>query len=205
MEYMRRWLFPAVLSILWFLLSCGGSTDSKSSSSQDICKCEPTVPASEDYRHAAKHVSIPGGSAEEIAVDTILGWPVPEEPASDAGRSDRENQLFRIPRAYLQFAWLNMGDCDLHLEVSAVPDKDAPRVIVETPREEEYCSSRRALQSALAPMGVSLGSGSGELTPAVPVSVNGLAFQDFNHKRGTDRVKTPWELHPATVTVLPRD
>lgn len=191
------------LLVLWLFTSCGGSPDSKSSSSsEDICKCQQTAPDSDDYRHNAKHASLPGGSAQTISVDTILSWPIPAEPASDAPRAGRENQAFRIDRAFLQFAWQNNGDCDLHLEVSATADKNAARVIVETPKEDEYCPSRMALKSALAPMGVTLGPNSGELEPAVPVSVVGLAFQDFNHKRGTDNVKTSWELHPATVTVL---
>ena len=36
---------------------------------------------------------------------------------------------------------------------------------------------------------------------AVPVDVLGMAFQDFNHPRGTAHVATVWELHPAVVTL----
>ncbi|HYL12778.1 MAG TPA: hypothetical protein VEV41_07070 [Terriglobales bacterium] len=41
------------------------------------------------------------------------------------------------------------------------------------------------------------------MSPALPVDVVGLAFQDFEHNRGTLQVATEWELHPAIVTVLP--
>jgi len=33
------------------------------------------------------------------------------------------------------------------------------------------------------------------------VDVLGLAFQDFNHPRGSVHVATVWELHPAVVTL----
>lgn len=185
------------------LASCGGTPDSKTAGdSNSICKCLQTEPDSTDYRHAAKHVPLPNGTAQSITVATMLGWPVPTQPAADAARSGRENQLFQIDHAYLQFAGENTGDCDLHLEVADTTDKNAPRVIVETPKDDSYCPSRMALAAALAPSGVTLGPGSGELSPAVPVTVTGLAFEDFNHKRGTDKVKTVWELHPAVVTVL---
>lgn len=41
-------------------------------------------------------------------------------------------------------------DCDVHLEISDSPSKTAPRVIVETPIDSEYCDSRKILQHALA-------------------------------------------------------
>lgn len=203
----RRFQIGLYCAAFLTLFSCGGSNDNetKSAESSDpICQCVNNVPDADDFRHEAKHVPIPGGGAQQITADTVLGWSVAGEPAPSSPRVGRETQLFHIPRAYLQFAWQNNGDCDLHLEVSAVPDKNAPRFIVETPKEENFCSSRVALKRALSPKGVTLGPNSGELDPAVPVDVIGLAFQDFNHKRGTDKVKTPWELHPATVTVLPQ-
>lgn len=199
---LRRILTFAASAILLSFLSCGGSSSDKQK--DPICQCVDTQPDSADYRHAAKHVDVPGGPAQEISVDTILGWPIPAEPPNDAPRTGRELQLFHIARAYLQYARVNPGDCDLHLELADSPDKNAPRVIVETPKEETFCPSRLALKTALAPQGVALGPGSGELPTPIPVDARGLAFQDFNHKRGTDFVKTTWELHPAIVTVLPQ-
>jgi hypothetical protein len=35
----------------------------------------------------------------------------------------------------------------------------------------------------------------------VQVEVLGLAFQDYSHDRGTKKVSTVWELHPAIVTI----
>jgi hypothetical protein len=31
----------------------------------------------------------------------------------------------------------------------------------------------------------------------------GLAFEDFDHNRGSAQVATIWELHPAIVNLLP--
>src|SRR5262249_8541973 len=100
--------------------------------------------------------------------------------------------------------WEFKGDCDLHLEIASTADKNAPRVIVETPNDDSFCSSRMAIKSALAAQGFNLGPSSGELATPVPVTVTGLAFQDFNHQRETAKVATVWELHPAIVTVLPK-
>ncbi|HEV2961713.1 MAG TPA: hypothetical protein VG649_07825 [Candidatus Angelobacter sp.] len=178
-----------------------GNTPSTPSNGQDLCVCTETEPASSDFRTVAKHVTLPQIAANEISVGTILGWPVPAEPAFDATRQGRELQLFHIGQAFLQFAWLNIGDCDLHLEISDSQDKNAPRVIVETPFGDMFCSARRQLSQQLSARGFTLNSSSGELPTPVAVDVVGLAFQDFNHSRGTSHVATVWELHPAIVNV----
>ncbi len=36
---------------------------------------------------------------------------------------------------------------------------------------------------------------------ALPVDVLGMAFEDFDHYRGSAQVQTIWELHPAIVTI----
>jgi hypothetical protein len=41
---------------------------------EDLCKCLPLEPDVLDFRHTAKHVSIPVIAAQEIGVDTILSW-----------------------------------------------------------------------------------------------------------------------------------
>ena len=185
------------------LLSCGGHDSSVDPQAEDICACSPTAPATSDYRHAAKHVPLPSGTPNEITVDTILGWP-DGEPAFDAPRTGRELELFHIARAFLQFAWVRPSDCDITMEVSRTPDRNAPRVIVETSVDSEYCSSRRSLQQQLASLGEQVNKKSGELKQPRPVDVLGLAFQDFDHDRGSAQVATSWELHPAIVKLLPQ-
>jgi hypothetical protein len=192
-------------------LSCGGgskspiqtgnNTPSAPSGTEDLCVCTETAPAGSDFRTDAKHVALPQIAANEISVSTILGWAVPAEPAFDAPRQGRELQLFHIGQTFLQFAWLNTGDCDLHLEIADTSDKNAPRIIVETPFSDSFCSARRQLGQQLSARGFTLNSNSGELPTPVVVDVVGLAFQDFNHPRGTSHVATVWELHPAIVTV----
>jgi hypothetical protein len=100
----------------------------------------------------------------------------------------------------VQFVWVFTGDCDVHLEISDSPDKKAPRVIVETPVDGEYCNARQTIQQQLAVNGVTLATSGQEINP-LPVQVLGLAFQDKRHQRGTQSVATIWELHPAIVTV----
>jgi hypothetical protein len=131
------------------------------------------------------------------------------DPTNTTPRTGRELTLYHIATAYWQNARLISFDCDIHLEISNTPDKAAPRVIVETPIDPEYCDNRKALQHAcsahhhfqLRHIGQSA-IGQGKLPQALPVSVVGLAFRDFEHNRGADEVGTPWELHPAELTVL---
>ena len=177
------------------------TTPSAPTNGQDLCACTATEAASSDFRTNAKHVTLPQIAANEISVGTILSWSVPAEPAFDATRQGRELQVFHIGQAFLQFAWLNTGDCDLHLEISDSPDKNAPRVIVETPFGDTFCAARRQLAQQLSARGFTLSSNSGELPTPFAVDVVGLAFQDFNHSRGTSHVATVWELHPAIVTL----
>lgn len=202
-----------VVSLFLFALaqlSCGGHSSSSTADpgvpppangALDLCNCTDTEPTSSDFRTDAKHVDLPQIAATDITVATMLNWQVPPQPASDAPRQGIELQMFHIPNGFLQFAWLNPGDCDLHLEISDTADKNAPRVIVETPHIDSLCSARRQLAQQLSVHGFTLSSGSGELPTALPVDVLGLAFQDFNHVRGTAHVATVWELHPAIVTL----
>jgi hypothetical protein len=142
----------------------------------------------------------------ETSVGQMLAWPVGPTPAGGAPRTGRELTLYHIATAYLQNARTLPNDCDLHFELSDVPTKTAARVIVETPIDGEYCPARRNIESQLAQHQFHLhpvAPSQGELPQALPVSVLGLAFQDFEHNRGTPQVASPWELHPAEVSVLP--
>ena len=201
----RKHLPAAAGLFLCLAISCGEEErDDPPPPPAEICNCVPSLPVGQQYRGQAKHVSIPAGQPQAISVATMLEWEVGPEPAPDAPRSGRELQLFRIARAFLQFAWINPTDCDLHLEISDTPEKDADRVIVETPVDPQFCPSRQNLKQQLANFGVPLSTDSGELQQPRLVEVVGLAFQDGSHDRGTQSVNTVWELHPATVTLLPQ-
>jgi hypothetical protein len=171
---------------------------------EDLCKCLPIEPDIADFRHLAKHVPIPAIAAQEIGVDTILSWTQDAIVKPDAPRTGRELQVFHVANAFLQEASVNAADCDVHFEISQTADKNSPRVIVETPVDSEFCSARQNAQSQLAKHGFKLDSQhGGELPQALPVEVLGMAFEDFDHNRGSVQVATIWELHPATVNVLP--
>jgi hypothetical protein len=200
MKSWARLIWTAALAV-FFLCgpgSCGGH------STNDICDCNPDRSATEDYRHAEKHVPIPSITPIQITVATMLGWAVTELP-DGTPRSGRELQVFEIANGFVQFVALNQGDCDIHVEISDTPGKTAPRVIVEIPGQvpidNEYCPNRQNLQNALTPHGVTINATGQEVDPALSADVVGLAFQDFEHNRGTQFVATTWELHPATVTL----
>ena len=190
--------------LLWFAAgSCTGSDYGVlQPTPEDLCKCLPVEPDIADFRHIAKHTAIPNIAAQEIGVDTILSWTQDAFVAPDAPRTGRELQVFHIATAFLQEASVNAADCDVHFEISQTTDKNAPRVIVETPVDSEYCSARQTAQSQLAKHGFKLDSQhGGELPQALPVQVQGMAFEDFDHSRGSAQVGTIWELHPAIVTI----
>ncbi len=192
-KYGRAPLATAILFLV--AVSCGGGSD--------ICDCTPLTPVSQQYRSAAKHVPLPNLTPQEITVETMLHWPQGPNPDFHAPRSGRELQLFHIRKAFLQNMGLDRGDCDLHFSISESADKNAPRAIVETPSDPEYCLARHTIQSQLAQHGLRLDAQhGGELAKPLPVEVLGLAFHDFNHDRPAP-FATTWELHPAIVTVRP--
>jgi hypothetical protein len=169
---------------------------------EDLCKCLPLEPDLLDFRHVAKHVSIPAIAAQEIGVDTMLSWTQDDIVLPDAPRTGRELQVFHVATAFLQEASVNGADCDVHFEISMTADKNASRVIVETPVDSQFCSARQNVQTQLSKHGFKLDSQTGgELPQALAVEVLGMAFQDFDHTRGSAHVATNWELHPAIVTI----
>lgn len=187
-------------SLAVLLLSCGG----KDQHPLDVCNCTPTAPDSEDFRHDEKHVPVPNGTPQNITVATMLTWPQTPVPASDAPRSGRELQLFHIGNAFVQRTFEVLSDCDIHLEISDVADKGAARAIVEIPHDAEFCQTRQSFQAQLAAHNVVIGTNQdlGEIDPAIPIDVTGLAFEDEPHAtRGSALVKTIWELHPAIVKI----
>ena len=172
---------------------------------ENLCNCRPLLPDASDYRHAAKHIPIPSGTPTEITVDTILAWPQTPILPPTQPRFGRELQLVHIRLAYLQNASVNPSDCDIHLEISQIADRKAPRVIIETPVDSEYCANRRYIQSQIKQQGFQLDtSHGGELVRPLPISVLGLPFEDFEHpqQRGTPQVAILWEIHPAIITFL---
>jgi hypothetical protein len=169
----------------------------------DLCKCLPLAPDAADYRHLAKHVPIPNIPPVEVDVNGMLTWKQDLVLPPDAPRTGRELQVFHIAQTYLQNASVNSEDCDVHLEISQTADKSAPRVVVETPVDSEYCSARLKVQSMLSQHGFRLDTQhGGELPQSIRVEVTGLAFEDFEHDRGSAQIATVWELHPAIVNPI---
>jgi hypothetical protein len=188
----------ALFIALTTVLSCGGHDLS------NLCDCQPKEPDSADFRHAEKHIPIPGklgAPSVPLTVQTILSWPQ-HESVPDGPRIGRETLVFQVNQAFLQWASVQTGDCDLHLEISATPEKNAPRVMVETPVDSEYCSARQNLQAQLKQHGFDLSdTEGGEIPHPFAVSVRGMPFEDFEHNRGTALIATTWELHPAVLAL----
>jgi hypothetical protein len=111
-------------------------------------------------------------------------------------------QLFHIGKAFVQRTFEVLSDCDIHLEISDVADKGTARAIAEIPSDSEYCQTRQSFQGQLAAHNFTIGTNQdlGEIDPAIPIDITGLAFEDEPHStRGSALVKTIWELHPAIV------
>jgi len=190
--------------VLWLLSgSCSGQDFGiLQPNPEDLCKCLPIEPDIADFRHIAKHQAIPSMTPVETDVTTMLSWPQDAFVAPDAPRTGRELQVFHVASAFVQEASVNAADCDVHFEISQTADKSAPRVIVETPVDSEFCSARQNAQAQLAKHNFRLDSQhGGELPTALPAQAMGMAFEDFDHTRGSAQVATIWELHPAIVTI----
>lgn len=200
-------LMAGLVLLAGLALSCG-SLNLGEVQPLDICKCTP-LELGLEYRHAEKHVPIPVMIASEITIDTIYTWAQTDPGSLDPPRTGIELQVFHVAVAFIQEVHINSEDCDIHLEISQTADKNARRVIVETPIDTEFCSARKNIQAQLAQHGFRLDAEhGGELPQALPAEVLGLAFEDFDHsalglQRGSAQVATVWELHPATVNLLP--
>jgi hypothetical protein len=203
-------LVAALVLLAGLALSCGSLNNTVGEvQALDLCKCSPLEPDIADYRHAEKHVPIPAMTPVDVTISTILTWAQPDPGSIDAPRTGNELQVFHIPVAFVQEVSVNNTDCDIHLEISQTADKTAPRMIVETPVDSEYCSARKNIQTQLAQHGFTFDvEHGGELPKGLPADVVGLAFLDFDHNdvglsRGSAQVATLWELHPAIVTLAP--
>jgi hypothetical protein len=205
--FARASLVAGLVLLAGLALSCG-SLNLGEVQPLDICKCTP-LELGLEYRHAEKHVPIPVMIASEITIDTIYTWAQTDPGSLDPPRTGIELQVFHVAVAFIQEAHINSEDCDIHLEISQTANKNARRVIVETPVDTEFCSARKNIQAQLAQHGFRLDAEhGGELPQALPAEVLGLAFEDFDHsaiglQRGSAQVATVWELHPATVNLLP--
>jgi hypothetical protein len=203
MNYLRYICGVGIALVAFLVVACNGSSYGVfQPTPEDLCKCLPLEPDIADYRHVAKHVPIPNISAQEIDADTILSWTQDPIMAPDAPRTGRENEVFHVATAFLQAASVNGADCDVTMEISSTSDKSAARVVVETPVDSEYCSARQNIQAQLKQHNFQLDSQhGGELPKALPAQILGMAFEDFEHNRGSAQVATVWELHPAIVNL----
>jgi len=183
-----------------------GSRAGRATNPAALCACKPTHITKDDWRIEFKNGSLPQSDPTDTTTAAILQWPEGPEPGRRTARSGRELILYRIRKAYLQTVFFRRSDCDLHLEISEDASKTAPRMIVETPGTGEYCLARSTLFTNLQNRGITITDLNQEVKPQ-DVEVIGVPFRDQAHPvwfaRGSDKVATVWELHPATVKLLP--
>jgi hypothetical protein len=209
---MRRTFAVYLLSFVGVLslVACNdparpGNRKGKPVSTALLCDCKPTHITKDDWRIEYKNGSLPAIDPEDTTVAAILAWPEGAEPGPRTPRSGPELKMYRIRHAFMQTIFLRKGDCDLHVEISEQPDKNAPRMIVETPGTSTYCATRTKMYADLQHRGITLTDLNQELSPPLSVEVEGVPFRDQAHTvwfaRGSDRVKTLWEIHPAVVRI----
>ena len=172
-----------------------------------LCSCRPTHITKDDWRIEFKNGSLPQGPPQEATIAAILQWRQGPEPGARTLRSGPELTLYHVREAYLQSVFLRESDCDLHMEISELADKIAPRMIIETPGTSEYCEARSGMFAALRRKGITLSDLNQELSPPLPVEITGVPFRDQAHPvwfaRGSKKVVTLWELHPAIAKISP--
>jgi hypothetical protein len=172
-----------------------------------LCSCRPTHITKDDWRIEFKNGSLPQGPQQEVTIAAILQWRQGPEPGARTPRSGLELTRCYVQKAYLQSLFLRKSDCDLHMEVSEEPGKNAPRMIIETPGTSEYCEARSNMFEALRRKGITLSDLNQELSPPLSVEITGVPFRDQAHPvwfaRGSEKVVTLWELHPAIAKISP--
>ena len=201
-----------VVAALLVFVSCSdparpGKKQGKVVDTALLCSCKPTHITKDDWRIEFKNGTLPQGPQQETTVAAILRWAQGPEPGARTPRSERELTLYHVQKAYLQSVFLRKSDCDLHMEVSEEPGKNAPRMIIETPGTPSYCETRTSMFAALQRRGITLSDLNQELAPALTVEITGVPFRDQAHPvwfaRGSEQVVTLWELHPAIVKISP--
>lgn len=212
MSKASSFLLGGLILVLLFSQACSdparpGRKQGKAIDTSLLCACKPTHITKDDWRIEFKNGSLPQESPQELTIAALIQWPQGPELGARTPRSGRELTLYHVQNAYLQSVFLRKSDCDLHMEVSDQPDKNAARVIIETPGTSDYCQARGAMFEALRRNGITLTDLNHELSPALPVEITGVAFRDQAHPiwfaRGSDKIMTLWELHPAIVTIAP--
>ena len=184
-----------------------GNKEGKAIDTSLLCACKPTHITKDDWRIEFKNDSLPDVAPQDLSIAAILAWPEGQEPGARTPRSARELILYRVPKAYLQSLFLRKSDCDLHMEVSETPDRSAPRVIIETPGTMQYCAARTSMYAGLKARRITITELNQELATPLSVEIVGVPFRDQAHPiwfaRGSDKVATLWELHPAIVKLSP--
>jgi hypothetical protein len=212
MALLRRWWLPILIVVSFLPAGCNdparpGNKRGKPVDRSLLCACKPAHITKDDWRIEFKNGSLLSGEPQDVTVAAILQWPEGPEPGPRTPRSGRELTLYHVTKAYMQTVFLRKSDCDLHIEISEQPDKNAARMIVETPGAPDYCSARTNAVAELQRHGIAVTDLNQELEAPLPVEVTGIAFRDQAHPvwfaRGSDKVATLWELHPAIVKVLP--
>ena len=205
------WLGSLIAAVL-LSASCSdparpGKKQGKAIDTALLCSCKPTHITKDDWRIEFKNGSLPEGPPQEVTIAAALQWPQGPEPAARTPRSGRESTLFHVPKAYLQSVFLRKSDCDLHMEVSEQPEKNASRMIIETPGTSSYCEARTGMFEALRRNGITLTEVNQELSRPLAVEITGVPFRDQAHPvwfaRGSAQVVTLWELHPAILKISP--
>ena len=143
-------------------------------------------------------------SADAVAVPDVLAWAVPlgHHDTENTAVVPKEKHLFTLT-GFVRKIKLSDDDCDLHLELAASGETNAPRVIVEIP------PTRLSLQKIVAAMfnlSATARSHTYNGAKALAVVVTGFGFVDLSHQchnaptagcqHGGSQVKTLWELHP---------
>jgi hypothetical protein len=145
------------------------------------------------------------GTREGCLSRRSAGWAIPagHDASETAAIRPREPRLYAVT-GFVRKIKLSDDDCDLHLELADSGAPGAPRVIVEIP----------AAQSALQKKAVGMFNLSEDVQSHVynddkvkRITVTGYAFLDLSHQcaafpkagcqRGSDRVRTLWEIHPV--------
>ncbi len=142
------------------------------------CSCEPEVSPKGEFRYESKHVRLPKTPAEEITIEQITDW-IPQYFPGETFSPETPRQDRELRLFHISHAFL---------QAAWINRRDCDFHLEISPNEKK--DSFRIIV---------------EMKP-LPVEVVGLAFQDNAEPRGSSKVNSLWEIHPAIVKIVsPRE
>lgn len=175
------------------------------------CSCGDLGPK-DHKRTNVKDRPVSHAHATKVPVVFVLNLPISDEEKEEIKQNEdviltAEKRLVTVT-GYAWIVKVSPEDCDIHIEISATNNKNAPRIIAEIPNSNEYCDLHsRVLNDLVERFNLPskkeyhFDKTDNDGKP-IKLTVTGLLFWDnghpTNYNHGSANVGSVWELHPVS-------